>query len=325
MSFTGSLALAGIGGLVYKFGGGQSYEKLPYVNIPFNKYLDKVYKKHFSKVMSRTRYVLMNFFKDAFTGGAFMYPFKGFLEFNTNKSSYSTTMLGILSSYLIMFALVSFVYWATITPMYTAFLIVLGPIGLFIAIFHSFLQANVFTLLFMRLSHFNNHLVEVCLEKNGLEENLSEVKPIKYYVPINSIYFWAYYFPFKLVKYMLGLSVLFVLLVISFFPLIGPILFHILISPFITQIYFTKVLRLQNFDNIQRRENIYLHAGQYASFGFLAGLIESVPILAGFAISTNTIGSVLFNLDHPMVPENLVETQAEIEAAPQDINQQPNQ
>lgn len=271
MSFTGSLALAGIGGLVYKFGGGQSYEKLPYVNIPFNQYLDKVYKKHFSKVMSRTRYVLMNFFKDAFTGGAFMYPFKGFLEFNTNKSSYSTTMLGILSSYLIMFALVSFVYWATITPMYTAFLIVLGPIGLFIAIFHSFLQANVFTLLFMRLSHFNNHLVEVCLEKNGLEENLSEVKPIKYYVPINSIYFWAYYFPFKLVKYMLGLSVLFVLLVISFFPLIGPILFHILISPFITQIYFTKVLRLQNFDNIQRRENIYLHAGQYASFGFLAG------------------------------------------------------
>ncbi|EGA80102.1 YAL018C-like protein [Saccharomyces cerevisiae Vin13] len=100
MSFTGSLALAGIGGLVYKFGGGQSYEKLPYVNIPFNQYLDKVYKKHFSKVMSRTRYVLMNFFKDAFTGGAFMYPFKGFLEFNTNKSSYSTTMLGILSSYL---------------------------------------------------------------------------------------------------------------------------------------------------------------------------------------------------------------------------------
>lgn len=165
----------------------------------------------------------------------------------------------------------------------------------------------------------------MCLEKNGLEENLSEVKPIKYYAPINSIYFWAYYFPFKLVKYMLGLSVLFVLLVISFFPLIGPILFHILISPFITQIYFTKVLRLQNFDNIQRRENIYLHAGQYASFGFLAGLIESVPILAGFAISTNTIGSVLFNLDHPMVPENLVETQAEIEAAPQDINQQPNQ
>lgn len=141
MSFTGSLALAGIGGLVYKFGGGQSYEKLPYVNIPFNQYLDKVYKKHFSKVMSRTRYVLMNFFKDAFTGGAFMYPFKGFLEFNTNKSSYSTTMLGILSSYLIMFALVSFVYWATITPMYTAFFDCAGPYWAFHCHF-SFLFAS---------------------------------------------------------------------------------------------------------------------------------------------------------------------------------------
>ena len=194
-----------------------------------------------------------------------MYPFKGFLEFNTSKSSYSTTMLGILSIYLVMFALVSFVYWATITPMYTAFLIVLGPIGLFIAIFHSFLQANVFTLLFMRLSHFNNHLVEVCLKKNGLEQDFSGVKPIKYYVPINSVYFWAYYFPFKVIKYFLGLVVLLALLAISFFPLFGPILFHILISPFIAQIYFTKVLRLQNFSNIQRRENIYLHMGQYLS------------------------------------------------------------
>ncbi|CAI4054544.1 Lds1p SKDI_01G0540 [Saccharomyces kudriavzevii IFO 1802] len=321
MSFTGSLALAGVGGLVYKFGGGQSYVKLPHVNIPFNQYLDKVYKEHFTKVVNRTRNVLMNFFKDAFTGGAFMYPFRGFMEFNANKGSYSTAMLGILSSYLVMFALVSFVYWATITPMYTAFLIVLGPVGLFIAILHSFLQANVFTLLFMRLSHFNNHLVEVCLKKKGLEQALEGAKPIKYYVPINSVYFWAYYFPFKLIKYILGSVVLSALLLLSFFPLAGPILFHILISPFIAQIYFTKVLRLQNFSNIQRRENIYLHAGQYASFGFSAGLIESVPILAGFAISTNTIGSVLLNLDHPMIPE----TETEVEILPQETNEQVNQ
>lgn len=111
MSFTGSLVLAGVGGLVYKFAGGQSYEKLPAVDIPFNEFSDKVYKKHFTKVVDRTKYILMNFFKDAFTGGAFIYPFRGFLEFNANKGSYSTTMLSVLSSYLVMFALVSFVYW----------------------------------------------------------------------------------------------------------------------------------------------------------------------------------------------------------------------
>ncbi|CAI4054303.1 hypothetical protein N7582_000046 [Saccharomyces uvarum] len=327
MSFTGSLVLAGVGGLVYKFAGGQSYEKLPAVDIPFNEFSDKVYKKHFTKVVDRTKYILMNFFKDAFTGGAFIYPFRGFLEFNANKGSYSTTMLSVLSSYLVMFALVSFVYWATITPMYTAFLIVLGPVGLFIAILHSFLQANVFTLLFMRLSHFNNRLVEICLKKKGLQQDSHLGKPIKYYVPVNSVYFWAYYFPFKLVKYILGLIVLLALLFVSFFPLVGPILFHILISPFIAQIYFSKVLRLQKFNNLQRRENFYLHAGQYASFGLLAGLIESVPVLAGFAISTNTIGSVLLNIDYPMIPETVtvVETNIEIETVPQATNEQVNQ
>lgn len=63
MSFTGSLVLAGVGGLVYKFAGGQSYEKLPAVDIPFNEFSDKVYKKHFTKVVDRTKYILMNFFK----------------------------------------------------------------------------------------------------------------------------------------------------------------------------------------------------------------------------------------------------------------------
>ena len=146
-------------------------------------------------------------------------------------------------------------------------------------------------------------------------------------VPVNSVYFWAYYFPFKLVKYILGLIVLLALLFVSFFPLVGPILFHILISPFIAQIYFSKVLRLQKFNNLQRRENFYLHAGQYASFGLLAGLIESVPVLAGFAISTNTIGSVLLNIDYPMIPETVtvVETNIEIETVPQATNEQVNQ
>lgn len=297
MSFAGSLFLTGVGALVYKYDVGQVYQVHPDSELSFKDFNQKVYKKKGESLTYRMSRALGNFFNDFFDGSAFLLPFKGIREFFKFKGEYALSVLGIFALYLLMYTVVSIVYWATITPVYTAMFAIFGPTGLLVACIHSFLHANALTMMFMRLCHFNNHLSVIAFKQHGYSQVFSKA-PIRYYVPMGSIYFWTFYFPLKIFKYFLGTIVLIGLLVVSSLPLVGPPTFSYLISPFIAKVYFSKVLRLKGYDNFQRQNEFYEHFGQYFAFGFSCGILENIPIFAGFALCTNTIAGALWGMQN---------------------------
>ncbi|GAV53733.1 hypothetical protein ZYGR_0AK02350 [Zygosaccharomyces rouxii] len=299
MSFAGSLILTGLGAFIYKYDHDQQFERHPDSQLTVKEYGHQVFRKEGESLTKRISKASANFVNEFFDGSAFLYPNKGVQMFLTHKSDYALSMLGILAIYLLMFTLVSMFYWGTITPMYTTFFAVFGPPGMILTWIHSFLHTNMLTMMFMRLCHFNNHMVTVTLKLKGLETVYNK-DPIKYYVPLSTLYFWIFFLPLKIIKYLLGFIGLITLLLISSFPVLGPPAFHLLIAPFISKAYFTKIMRLQGVDSIKRYNRIFDHFGQYAAFGSAAGLLENIPLLAGFALCTNTIGGALWGIDQKL-------------------------
>ena len=251
MSFTGSILLAGVGGFLYKYDQNQKYVQNPNVQFNLKEYGDKVLMEQLNNLTTRFTNLLLNFFPDFINGTPYVYPFKGLVELFSHRKEYVHILSGALTSYLIMFTVVLFIYWPTIGPIYFTFLAILGPIGFVVAGLHCVLQANMLTMLFMRTSHLSNSLVRTCMYTNNFVA-VNVPDPIKYYVPIRSQYFWLIHLPMKMVKYFLGLLILITLLSISILPVIGPFIFHLIISPFITKVYFSKFLRLRGLSNTQK-------------------------------------------------------------------------
>lgn len=297
MSFAGSLLLTGVGALMYKYDRTQILRKSPE-----SQSSTKFYKKKYESSSARAYRVVGNFLNEFFNGSSFLYPLRGIRFFFNNTAELSLPITGIFTLYLVMYSVVSVVYWSTITPVYTALLAIFGPPGILLAWTHSILQTNLLTMMFMRLCHFNNELTLITLSRSGFKKGFNK-KPIKYYVPMNSAYFWTFHLPWKSFKYFLGFVSLVILLVVSSIPLIGPLLFTFIVAPFIAKVYFSKILRLNGLSNIQRSDEFLDHYGQYCAFGLVAGFLENFPILAGLALCTNTIGGALWGIDRELYRE----------------------
>ncbi|CCH58264.1 hypothetical protein TBLA_0A04710 [Henningerozyma blattae CBS 6284] len=295
MSFVGTLALTGLGSLIYKYDTNQIFEKHPNVELSIKEYYSKVYKKEAKQLSERYISSLVNFFPGVLDGYSLAYPFRGCHELLKNLPEYSMISLWMLTGYLLMFSLTGFAYWATITPMYIALFGILGPPGILIVILHSFIHINMLTMMYMRMAHYNNKLVMKYLNVHGVPKSFTKI-PVKYYIPFFSTYYWLYEFPSKLIKYTCGTIVLLVLMTFSTIPLFGPLFFNIVISPVITRIYVSKYLRLRGVNNIQRYEHLYENFGSYTAFGLSCAIIESIPIVSGFALCSNTLAAVMWGI-----------------------------
>lgn len=296
MSFAGSLILTGIGSAYYKISRDQIFRPLPLSAKATIQDVPNMYQQQVFKLVTRTAQVSAVIMDDMFNGNVFLYPFKGIYEFYNNFRSYSAGSVALFIVYLVMYTIVSLVYWATITPMYTAVFIFAGPIGIMLAWIHSMIHTNMLTMMFMRVSHLNEDLVSSCVNINGYQ-SIFKSKPVRYTVSPRTTYFWVFYLPKKLAEYLSGLIVLIILLGLSGIPIVGPFMFHLLSAPMLSRIYLSKILRLKGLDNSQRFEKIFEHPGQYAAFGISAGFLDSLPIIAGISLSTNILGATLLGID----------------------------
>lgn len=296
MSFAGSLFLTGVGGLMYKWDKNQEYQPYTETSVPTKEYYDKVYLKKIRAIYSRGRVLISNFFPGFFNLYAFSCPLKGFREILINLPLYSVTVLTVLFYYLVAFALTVFVYWASITPMYLVAFGFLGPIGVAISVIHSVLQVNIFVLLYLRMNSSLDSLTLKYLARAKKYISYDRL-PVKYYAPVRSRYFWFYHIEMKIAEYFGGLLVFLGLLSVSFIPILGPILFHLLISPIITRIYVSKYLRLRGISNIERYELVFQKFGAYTIFGLPCGILESIPIFSAFALCSNTISAVIWSVN----------------------------
>ncbi|CEP63992.1 uncharacterized protein LALA0_S09e07184g [Lachancea lanzarotensis] len=296
MSFTGSLILSGIGGLMYKYGGQQAVkeEDLPVgtrgLTLGFIQVRIKVVKERWGRVST-------NFWNTLVRSGGYKYPFRGVSEM-FRSSIYVYHWGRAFAFYVALYLTVAFVYFITILPVYLALLAFCGPIGFAIAYLHFLLHSNMLTMLVVRFTQLNNTLFDLTLTHNGKDVFVkraldSPTLPIRYYIPMNTYYFWFNHLPWRLTVHFIQFIALLTLLLISLIPILGPITFNALISPFIARLYFSRFLRLKKLDNKRRDDEFYFNLGLYISFGFVAGQLEIIPFVSGLIYSSNSVGGGL--------------------------------
>ncbi|SCU84827.1 LANO_0C02476g1_1 [Lachancea nothofagi CBS 11611] len=297
MSFTGSLVLSGIGGLVYKYGGQQS-ERETEVPVGFQSLTIGFFQARIRVFRTRLETLSRTFWRQLVETSGYKYPIRGVSEM-FRSGAYFFPWARAFAFYLVLYLTIAFIYFCTILPVYLALLAFLGPIGFAIAYLHFLLHSNMLTMMVMRFTQLHNSLFDLALVHNGKEIFVktaiqSPTLPKRYYVPLNTYYFWLNYLPWRIFIFGFGFTVLIVLLLISFIPIIGPFIFNALISPFIARIYFSRFLRLKKLDNKQRNDEFYFNFGTYVSFGFVAGQLEILPFVSGLIYSSNSVGGGLF-------------------------------
>ncbi|KAK5960798.1 Lds1p PWA37_002236 [Arxiozyma heterogenica] len=299
MCFTITFILTAINGLFYKYDRSQKFLVLPDSSTDKNELKDKTYKNEISKINTRVINIISNFSKSFFQDSPWLYPFKGISNFLQFKEKYLRTVLGRFFLYLCNFSFILVLYWLTITPIYLTMFLILGPFGVWLVLFHSILHANCLTMLSSRLMYPNASLIFKCLRvHNYTKVKIGNIATIRYYVPITTKYFWVYYLPKKIIKYLFYFTIFLFQIFLSFIPIVGPFLFHLTMAPYIGRIYLTKILRLQKLNNLQRKEYFYTYLGMFASFGVTAGLLETIPLLSGICLSTNYIATSLWLMDN---------------------------
>lgn len=300
MCFTISFTLTAINGLLYKYDRSQKFVVLPDSSIKWNELKGKkVYKNEISKINTRLINTISNFSKTFFQDSPWLYPFKGIINFLQFKEKYLRTASGFLILYLCNFSFILVLYWLTITPIYLTMFLMLGPFGVWLVMFHSFLHANCLTMLSTRLLNPNTSLIFKCLRvHNYMKIKTDKIATVKYYVPMTTAYFWIYYLPRKIILYLVFSTLFLFQVFLSFIPIVGPFLFHLTMAPYIGRIYLTRILRLQNLNNLQRKEYYYTHLGMFTSFGITAGLLETIPFLSGIFLSTNYIATALWLMEN---------------------------
>lgn len=299
MSITTTLVLTAIGGLYFKTDENQIYVKDQSITDKTVSSRDhkNVYSREFERLNERFAGLFHNFFTDILKNKPFLYPFKGIGEFFKHSKVYSHVSLSTVLWYLLSFVVITVLYWATLTPGYFALFIGLGPVGVALASLHSVLHCNMLVMMFMRFTQQKNDIITDCIHQYNFT-TLKQQQPIKYYFPYNSKEFWIYHLPKQIFKYLIGSCILLTLFNVSFIPIIGPVTFNIIVSPVIGKIYFSKLLRIQGYSNVQRDDLFFKHLGFYTSFGFTIAILESIPILSGFVITTNTIGTAMWLIEN---------------------------
>ncbi|SCU80264.1 LAME_0B02256g1_1 [Lachancea meyersii CBS 8951] len=311
MSLTGSLVLSGIGGLIYKYGGQQSVkdDDLPVgargLTVGFVEVKIRVVKERCGRMST-------NFWHTLIHNGGYKYPFRGVSEMFRSRV-YVYHWGRAFALYLVLYLTIAFVYFVTILPVYLALLAFCGPIGFAIAYLHFLLHSNMLTMMVMRFTQLNNSLFDLTLTHNGKEVFVktaieSPTLPIRYYIPMNTYYYWFNHLPWRFTVHMIQFTVLLTLMVISLIPILGPIFFNALISPYIARMYFSRFLRLKKLDNRRRDDEFYFNFGLYVSFGFMAGQLEILPFVSGLIYCSNSVGGGLcaitaLDAEHAAAPD----------------------
>lgn len=252
--------------------------------------------------------VLSNFTADLFTNiGIVRYPFLGLLEVFRN-GDYIYYMGALFVIYLLEIICMGFIYFIFLFPFTIAAYGLLGPIGLPLAIIHGIQFSNLVAchelrrdkiqngLNILRLTFTRHQMSSVLLTPDTLHLRPEDRKvPWAHYM--KSVEFWFGAVPTLIVQYLIALAIFCVWYVISLIPIIGVPLLKFHTSPhrgFDYVLPFYKDIRQYDKHALTR-----IYYGGYARWlllGISTGILESIPILAGITLCTNSVGCALWEI-----------------------------
>lgn len=264
------------------------------------KELYEYYRLKWQETIDNTSLIAASIYNDTSTNFRIIrYPFMGIKEcFGTMRYGY--LMFVIFLNYMVSFLTVGLVYFYLLFPLsflyYTLFL---GPAGLIFAVGHGIAFCNAFACHEARISsrYFMNMIYVLSQNKKGKVPRIeytagssgkNDGKPISRTV---SVIAYLAKVAFLLLKMVLWYA-------ISLTPIIGLVLFKIQSSPSRGFAYFLPYFKSTGKLGDKQLKHMYYSAyGQWLMFGLITGLLEAIPILAGFAICTNTCGCALWEAE----------------------------
>lgn len=189
--------------------------------------------------------------------------------------------------------------------MYAAFLLpilagwqilLLGPVGLAIAVLQMLLQCNAWTSRGVRnfvLPKFTNDIFELTLLRKGQIETLNSLKrrqlPACPELHLNNIEFWIHDVPFNTFSFLRWLFVFIFITLISLLPIVGPLAATILQTPDRAYGYYDVWMIRRRLSDKAKRDEYYSRLGQLWAFGLTAGLLELIPGFSALLMISNVI------------------------------------
>lgn len=225
-------------------------------------------------------------------------PFLGIRNcFKSTKYAY--LVFTIFLNFMVCFITAGLVYFYLLFP-FTFFIysIFLGPLGLVFSLVHGVALSNIVACHETRLSsqYFMNMVYSLSSTRtkgaNPIElytgpPKESNIEPVPRLISIVE----------NLMRWVFVLSKLVLWYAISLVPVFGVILLKIQSSAPRGFSYFKPYYKFSGKLNNDQLNNLYYsHYGQWILFGLITGLLESVPIVSGITICTNTCGCAMWEL-----------------------------
>ncbi|QLQ81669.1 hypothetical protein HG537_0F04300 [Torulaspora globosa] len=221
--------------------------------------------------------------------------------FTTTKYGY--LMFNIFLNYMVSFITSCIFYFYCIFPLTCLiYSIIFGPAGFLFAIGHGALFCNIIACHETRISsrHFMELFFTMVISRVVDKSKPGRINETK--DPVS----WRIVFIAQIVRWLIIISKLFMWFVISLIPILGIILLKLQSSASRGFTYFIPYLEgTKRLDKSSLNVVYYKSFGKWLVFGLTTGLLESVPIIAGISISTNTCGCALWEVDHPINVEDL--------------------
>lgn len=200
--------------------------------------------------------------------------------------------------YMILFIILIWIYATFLLPILAGWqIILLGPIGLFIAIVQMILQCNTWTLRGIKnfvLNIFTDDIFELTLLRKGQAESLKNFKmrqlPAGPELHLNHIEYWIHDVPFNTFSFLRWLFVFIALTLISLIPIIGPFTTNFLQTPDRAYGYYDVWMSRRRLSDKAKRDEYYSRLGQLWAFGLTAGLLELIPGFSALLMISNVIG-----------------------------------
>lgn len=268
----------------------------------------KYYREKLEKLRSNISLASANLFVEpSASWGIIVSPFLGIKEcFSTTKYGY--LMFNIFLNYMVSYITSCIFYFYCIFPLTCLiYSIIFGPAGFLFAIGHGVLFCNTVACHETRIT--SRHYMDLFFTMVVTTSRVLEKPKAARILSVNESkdpVSWRIVFIAQAVRWTVVISKLFMWFVISLVPVLGIILLKLQSSASRGFTYFIPYLQgTKRMDKDSMNTLYYKSFGKWILFGLATGFLESIPILAGLSISTNTCGCALWEVDHAINVEDL--------------------
>uniref|UniRef100_A0A1Y1KW44 Outer spore wall protein RRT8 n=1 Tax=Photinus pyralis TaxID=7054 RepID=A0A1Y1KW44_PHOPY len=243
---------------------------------------------------------------------AYLYPIKGVFYFLSHKSLWQpfTSKIG---SYLSLSAgVIGGMFAFTYLPQLAVLVFTSGPLAVFSTVLLVLNESSTITNIISRnwilqqsiLDTFDGTLVSrnaINMVREGREVK-SGSDPMKRLGKTLKSPFTKFS-PTAIIRYIMYLP-------LNFIPVVGTAMFLFLQARTRGTLVHGRYFQLKNWSASQRREWLEKHTGAYTAFGFVATLLEMVPVANIFFTYTNTVGAALWAADIEELNTNMTDETA---------------